>query len=170
MSKSYCGLLLTVFAVVFTGCSQADSGASAGAAPNSAYLMAAEPSGAIGVGEGLKSSDENVVLLGRVGGSAKPFVDGVAAFTIVDPKVPYCAEDEGCPTPWDYCCETHQLKDNSALVKVVDDGGNPVSQDARELLGVKELAMVVVQGKAQRDDQGNLTVLANKVFIKENKR
>jgi hypothetical protein len=36
--------------------------------------------------------------------------------------------------------------------------------DARELLGVKELQTVVVKGKAKRDEQGNLTVLASGVY------
>jgi hypothetical protein len=32
---------------------------------------------------------------------------------------------------------------------------------------VKELSTVVIKGKAQRDDAGNLTVLANGVFVKK---
>ena len=44
--------------------------------------------------------------------------------------------------------------------------GKPVATDARELLGVKELDTLVVQGKAQRDDSGNLTILASKVFVR----
>ena len=39
--------------------------------------------------------------------------------------------------------------------------------DARELLNVKELATVVVLGKAQRDDDGNLTILATGVHVRQ---
>ncbi len=39
--------------------------------------------------------------------------------------------------------------------------------DARELLKVTELATVVVKGKAQRDDAGNLTILASGVYVKK---
>ena len=39
--------------------------------------------------------------------------------------------------------------------------------DARELLKVKELSTVVVKGKAQRDDVGNLTVIASGVYVKK---
>ena len=95
----------------------------------------------------------------------------MAAFTIVDLAIPPCGadgEDDDCPTPWDYCCKTDQLKDNSALVKIVGPDGKTVSKDARELLGVKELSKVVVQGKAQQDEQGNLTVMAEKVYIVKN--
>ena len=105
--------------------------------------------------------------MGLIGGSSEPFVKGLAAFTIVDPKVPYCAAEEGCPTPWDYCCETDAVKQNIATVKIVDVSGKPVTQDAREFLNVKELSTVVVKGKAKRDDLGNLTVAASKIFVKK---
>ena len=39
--------------------------------------------------------------------------------------------------------------------------------DAKRLLDVKELSTVVIQGKAQRDEAGNLTVLARGVFVKK---
>ncbi len=52
-------------------------------------------------------------------------------------------------------------------MKVVDDTGNPVGEDAREMLGVKELSTVVVKGKALRDEQGNLTIAASEVFVKK---
>ena len=39
--------------------------------------------------------------------------------------------------------------------------------DARELLNVKEMSTVVVKGKAQRDEAGNLTILASGVYVKK---
>ncbi len=135
---------------------------------SSPYLTASEPVDAMPVGEARAKSEngQEVTLVGRIGGSSKPFVEGLAAFTIVDPKVPHCAKEEGCPTPWDYCCETDAVKENIATVKIVDEAGKPVTKGARELLNVKELSMVVVKGTAKRDDQGNLTVAANQVFVK----
>jgi hypothetical protein len=136
-----------------------------------AYLVNEEPAGAVGVADARESKEAatEITVVGRIGGSAKPFVDGAAAFTIVDPKVPHCSDEEGCPTPWDYCCQTAELPTSTALIKVVDPQGQLVTQDARKLLGVKELAMVVVRGKAERDAEGNLTVLADHVFVKEPK-
>ena len=136
---------------------------------DSRYVVQTEPEGAVAVGDARQSVEDEqmITLVGTIGGSSEPFVDGIAAFTIVDPKVPYCAPDEGCPTPWDYCCTQDQVKDNIATVKVVDDGGNPVVEDARGLLGVKELSTVVVKGKAKRDEQGNLTIAASKVFVRK---
>ena len=52
------------------------------------------------------------------------------------------------------------------MVKVVDENGSLVKADARELLKVKELTTVVVTGEAQRDDAGNLTLLASGVYVK----
>ena len=142
-----------------------------GGSGSSQYLADVEPEGALPVGEARKSvmDAQAVTLIGVIGGSSKPFVDGLAAFTIVDAKVPFCLADEGCPTPWDYCCTQDQVKGNIATVKIVDDAGKPVAADARKILHVKELSTVVVQGTARRDDQGNLTVAASKVFVRPSK-
>src|SRR5262245_59466740 len=72
------------------------------------YFLASEPTGAKGVQElkqQVKDGDE-VVVVGRIGGSVKPFT-GRAAFTIVDVSFKPCNEIEGdnCSTPWDYCCD-----------------------------------------------------------------
>lgn len=138
------------------------------AAAKAKYQATTEPEGAMPVGEAREKSEDGqqITLVGIIGGSTEPFVDGLAAFTIVDPKVPYCPPEEGCATPWDYCCTQDQVKVNIATVKIVDDAGKSILHDAREFLTVKELSTVVVTGKAKRDDQGNLTVAANQVFVR----
>lgn len=153
------------------GCSSEDSqgdGAAGSAPTGTQYLVSAQPANSIPVGKGCEEAKEGdeVAFLGRIGGSTEPFVDGLAAFTIVDPKVKFCPPEENCPTPWDYCCTQNEVRKNSAMVTIVDDQGKPVNEDARGLLGVKELALVVVQGIAKRDDAGNLSVNATRVFIK----
>jgi hypothetical protein len=50
-------------------------------------------------------------------------------------------------------------------VQIVDDNGKPVMADARKLLHVKELTTVTVQGKAKRDQQGNLVIHVTKLFV-----
>ena len=52
------------------------------------------------------------------------------------------------------------------MVKVVDENGQLVKAGAKALLHVMELSTVVVSGKAQRDDAGNLTVLATGVYVR----
>ena len=151
------------------GCNGSGGTTTATTSAMSPYVAKTEPAGAIPVGDARQTAktDDEIVLVGHIGGSAKPFVDGMAAFTIVDPKVAYCAPAEGCPTPWDYCCEQNEVKQNIAVVKVVDAKGKTIAQDAKKLLGVKELSLVVAQGIAQCDEQGNLTLLATHVYLRD---
>ena len=58
----------------------------------------------------------------------------------------------------------------TVLVMFVDEEGKIVKQDARELFGVKELDTLTIVGKAKRDKAGNVTVMASKVFVPEEKR
>ncbi len=151
------------------GCSTSNTTTTSAPSAGADYVLTAEPAGALPVGEARKQvkHDDEVTLVGLIGGSSEPFVDGMAAFTIVDLKVPYCAASEGCPTPWDYCCQTDAVKDNIATVKVVDVSGETILSDARKLLNVKELAKVTVQGTAKRDEQGNLAIHATKLFVEK---
>jgi len=177
MLKAALGIAATVtVSLSMIGCGDGSStntsnagGDSTSTQPEAMYVVTDEPEDALPVGDARKSikDKDEVILEGRIGGSTKPFVDGIAAFTIVDKKVPYCSKDEGCPTPWDYCCETNAVKENIATVKLVDADGKPVMKDAREVLGVKELSTVVVKGIAHRDEEGNLTVSTDQVFVKE---
>lgn len=135
------------------------------------YILSEEPTNAadvIQVRKEAKDSDD-VVIVGRIGGSENPWIDGRAAFSIVDGSIKACTDIPGdtCQTPWDYCCETPKLPMGIALVKFVDDDGNLVKADARELLNVKELSTVVVKGKAKRDEAGNLTVLASGIYVQK---
>lgn len=99
--------------LIAAGCSQnATKPKTSGSNPNnefdgSKFLLTSEPTGAadvIKVRESAKDSDE-VVIVGRIGGSADPWVEGRVAFTIVDLSLKSCLEcgSGGCPKPWDYC-------------------------------------------------------------------
>ena len=164
--------ILVGMLTVLVGCNSSDVNQNSNSASSrqvdSKYVASSEPAGAMPVGEARESveNEQAATLVGTIGGSSEPFVDGLVAFTIVDPKVPYCPPEEGCPTPWDYCCTQDQVKTNIATVKVVDDSGSVRSGDARQILGVKELSTVVVEGTAKRDDQGNLTIAATTVFVR----
>ena len=133
-------------------------------------LLTSEPAGAKEVIQARKSAkdDEEVVLVGRIGGSENPWIEGRAAFSIVDNSLKACSDipGDGCDKPWDYCCETDKLPTAMALIKVVDEEGKLINADARKLLNLKELQTVVVKGKAKRDDAGNLTVFASGIFVR----
>ena len=138
----------------------------------SQFLLASEPEGAVDVikNREVASDGDDIVIVGRIGGSANPWIDGWAAFSIVDESLKACSDIEGdnCPKPWDYCCETEKLPNATALVKIVDDQGELIKVDAKGLLNISELSTVVVEGKAKRDDAGNLTVLGSKLYVRKN--
>ena len=47
------------------------------------------------------ANDDDVLIVGRIGGSSNPWIEGRAAFTIVDLSVKSCNDtlDDKCPTP-----------------------------------------------------------------------
>ncbi|MCI0360893.1 MAG: hypothetical protein L0211_20640 [Planctomycetaceae bacterium] len=137
--------------------------------PDPRYALAEEPADAksvIEVRKAAKDGDE-VTITGRIGGDVDPWVKGRAAFLIADHSLVACSEREGdtCPTPWDFCCESG-IAESKATIKIVDEAGETVPTDARTLLNVKELQTVVIRGQAKRDEAGNLTVLAKRVYVK----
>jgi hypothetical protein len=169
---------ILALAVFMTGCSGKDKTAepAGDSGDKEKYLLTEEPAGAKGVIEARKKTTkdgEEVVVVGRIGGNVKPWVEGRAAFWIVDGVFKPCNEkdDDKCPTPWDYCCDAPEdLRKGMATIKIVDDKGQTVAVDARKLLGVKELDTVVVKGKAKRDEEGNLTVLASGLFVRPGRK
>jgi len=161
-----------LLALLLAGCGATQAGSSAGdsSADGSKYLLSAEPPAAQHVKALLESAQDGdeVTVVGRIGGEQNPWIDGLAAFRIADLSLTPCNAIEGdnCPVPWDYCCEP-DLPANRTLVKIVDEGGNVVADGAKQLLNVEELQTVVVQGKARRDDNGNVSVLATGVYVRE---
>ena len=155
-----------------TGCDPSAETAvpAANAVDGTQYLLPAEPADSQDVIATRTSSRDQdpVVVVGRIGGSANPWVKGRAAFSIVDSSLKACSDIPGdkCRAPWDYCCETDKLVEATALVKIVDQQGQLLRTDARQLLDLAELQTVVVRGTAERDDAGNLTILASGVFVR----
>ena len=134
------------------------------------FVLADEPDGAIGViaaRESAKNGDP-VVVVGRIGGAANPWIDGRAAFMLLDASMlvvadgTESAEGEIC---MDDCCATDRAA-STTLVKFVDESGGVVPADARQLFGVTANDMVVVRGKAKKDDNGNFVVLAEGLHVR----
>src|SRR5262245_35599836 len=109
MLKSVALPTIALSLALLSGCSQSNPpDAKVTAADGAKYLLAEEPAGARPVQElrqAAKDGDE-VVIVGRIGGSKEPWIEGRAGFLIVDPSFTPCNEKAGedCPTPWDYCC------------------------------------------------------------------
>lgn len=171
--------LLALF--LLTGCgdatttetTQSETDSPAVQVDGSKFVLTAEPESAgdvIAVREESKDGDD-IVIVGRIGGSPFPWIKDRAAFTIADRSLKPCNEIPGdtCELPWDYCCQTDLLPTGTALVKFNDEDGKLIGAGAKELFKLKELDTVVIAGKAKRDDAGNLTVLASGMFVRDGK-
>ena len=118
--------------------------------------------------KGSAKEGAEVTFRGRVGGRAEPFVDGRAAFQVVDLAVKSCKEIPGdtCETPWDYCCEPDVTK-SSATVQVVDADGKPLKVGLKGVGGLQPLAEVTVNGKLGKTQEGApLVVNATGIHVK----
>ncbi len=134
------------------------------------FVLAEEPESAVDViqvRDEAKDGDE-IVIVGRIGGSSDPWIAGLAAFSIVDRSATPCNEIPGdkCEVPWDYCCEADLAK-KTTLVKFLGDDERPLAAGAKNLFDIKELDTVVIKGKAKRDEAGDLTVLASGMFVRK---
>lgn len=123
------------------------------------------PEGAVDVFD-LREGDLNgkeVVVRGTV----QEFVDGFAAFVLVEDTLLSCNEIPGdeCETPWDYCCaDPDELTRGSAFVEF-HDGDSPGSWAVEGFHGIAQLSEVVVTGTLQVDDANNLSVQASSIRL-----
>ena len=172
--------LLALTLLLFVGCSESATTESAPEASGTAattsvdgsmFIADAEPAAAVDViTTRVDSKDgDDVVVVGRIGGDVNPWVDGMAVFRLVDESLRPCNEMPGdkCPVPWDYCCETDKLPTGMVLVKFNGEDGRPLAAGAKELFNVKELDTVVIEGKVKKDEAGNVTVLASRMFVRK---
>jgi hypothetical protein len=134
------------------------------------YLLSEEPDDAIGVIEARESAADGapITVVGRIGGTTKPWVNGRAAFTLLDASMVLVAEGtdsgEGEVCTGD-CCAAERAH-ATMLVKILDETGRVLEVDSRRLLGLAENDMVVVCGKAAKDKSGNVVLIADAVFIR----
>ena len=141
MHRIVSGLVVAGLALGLAGCSEE---AGAPEATGASWLLASEPEGAVGVVEAKASAAEGdrVVVRGRIGGRAEALYLGSAVFTILDLGVAHCGEnpEDGCATPWDYCCETpDSIAANGATVQVA-------GVESGSLGGLSPLDEVVIVG------------------------
>jgi hypothetical protein len=148
-----------------------------GAATTAAELPATlfvtdEPAEAVAISAAKRSAEvgDTVVVRGRIGGSRAPFVEGRAVFTLADTSMMACSDrsGDGCPTPWDYCCEPREdLVANTLTVQIVDDAGQPLRRSLQNVAGLKPLAEVVVQGRVlQKEGATVMVVGADALYVK----
>lgn len=134
-------------------------------------LLDAAPEGAVTVASLKKTAKEGdeVVMRVTVGGRVNPIVGKRAVMTVVDSDLhnQCLSPDDGCETPWDYCCAAQEdLNENLATVQLVDADGRPLEIDLPSVSKVKPLTTLVVKGKVgPRPDENTLIVNADGLFI-----
>lgn len=137
------------------------------------YMLAEEPDHAVGVIDARQSASDGAPLtvVGRIGGTSSPWVDGRAAFTLLDASLVLVAEgtDAGDAEDSQICtgdCCAAERAHATMLVKILGDNGRVLEVDSRDLLGIAESDMVVVVGTAKKDKNGNVTLVADAVFVR----
>ncbi len=135
----------------------------------SSFLLEQEPAGAVSVIEARDylENQDRIVLVGRISaGDIDPWEVGRAAFFVSDHNAiehDHGDGHENCP----FCKGAKSVTDSLAIIQFVDDDGSVVPTDARELLGVKQDQLIVVSGRGEVDDLGNVVITADGIHLKE---
>lgn len=111
-----------------------------------------------------------VTFEARIGGRVEPFTEGAAVFLVADVAIPTCTElhGDGCPSPWDYCCEPKEnLMKNMATVQVVDDNGAPLKLNLKGTGGLEPMARIVVVGKVRQVEDAVFVVDSSQIYVEK---
>lgn len=156
--------LVTCLVLVTLACGQKEA-AKPPAVAAVDLTLAADPPAALAVKEAKeKGPGEEVVVQGRV----KEIVKGFATFNLIDTSLPYCGQVPGSmtdATPWDYCCETPDVRAAATLTVEVRGPDGKVLAGAMPALRLLDL--VAVKGRIEKDEHGNVTVVATGWFRRE---
>ena len=125
-----------------------------------------EPVGGVDVLQAKTSaSTGEQVVFGRV----SDVVPGFAAWKLTSTSLEYCGEsmpEDGCRTPWDYCClDADAVREQTLLVQLRDDDGAPIAGSLAP--DVRPLDLVAVRGTTETDEHGNVTLVASGWFRRD---
>lgn len=154
-------LVLLAAALPLAACSQDNAGAPAAAT----WRLASMPEGPVGVRHAKDHAAEGdtVAVRGIIGGRKDAIGADSAVFIMMDPDLENSclADDDHCPTPWDYCCTpSGDIQANSATVQLVGEDGKPLAINLATQ-GIRPLDEVVVVGTvAARPSPQVLTIRA----------
>jgi len=112
-----------------------------------------------------RAADGEVV---EVAGVASEFVEGLAAFTLVDAGLPDCraeGPDSACKTPWDYCCTDPRELAAASVTVELHEGDHVLRGDLLGAGGLDHLVHVAVRGTAHRDPAGNVVIVASGLHV-----
>jgi hypothetical protein len=131
----------------------------------SRFVLGADPGDALSVRAAKeKGPGEEVIVVGRISNIVK----GVVAYNLVDEELDYCGKGsaaDSCKTPWDYCCV--DAGERAAATLSVEARGTDGKILTGALPGLRLLDLVAVKGKVEKDEHGNVTVVATGWFPRE---
>lgn len=169
------GSIAVVLSVVAIGCKDTGSGADKPATQPLAslppgFILSEQPADALDVATAKQklAAGDQIVVQGRIGGRVEPFVAERAIFQLVDTSIPTCIDKhgDGCPTPWDYCCEPKdQVAAKSLTVQVVDGEGKPLRTSIKGTGGLDPMANVVIRGKVDQKDEHSMVIRADGIYV-----
>jgi len=82
-----------------------------------------------------------------------------ASTCIVTDGEPTTPPEDGCTTPWDYCCEDSGTRaEHTLLLEFHGEGETPVAVNS--LPGLRLLDLVVAKGRLTHDEHGNVSLVA----------
>lgn len=164
-----------VFALVSCGDkTEVSTGETSATSSIESFIVSTAPTSAISITEARQSVEigKEITLKGKVMGRMDPFVEGRALVTLGDStKITSCdlRSGDGCPTPWDVCCDDHDVITASiATIQVTDSDGKPLKEGLKGVKGIKELSNLVVTGTiAEGSNADNFLVNATSIFVAE---
>jgi hypothetical protein len=158
-------LAISVCFVLLPGCTQPSQISAAG----QRFVLADEPAGAQGILDYRESKSEagDVSLIGRVGLETLKWSSQSAMFVITDPSEAldpgqHVCNDENCP----FCKAKAAGHPSRAIVMLIGDNGQVPAIAAKKLLPLEEGQTVVVSGRAEINEQGDLVVHAKGLYVR----
>lgn len=175
MSMTKLIYLVVLGGLLAAGCDTTESVTSSGRLPagGGKYILTTEPANPKTPTEVKESVTEPtlVAITGRIdAGDVDPFQNGVASFLIS--QLPEGDHAEGDPDHVDNCpfCKRKLKNAPKAVVRILDDSGEVMTVDARQLLGVAKGDVVVVRGSATYLEPVNtVQINAEGIFVRKNK-
>ena len=157
-----------LLSLLLTGCSTEDPALTAA---RSQFLSQTPPAGEQpipnahkGLSDGSLKPDSTITVRARINaGDFPPFADGLAAFVVTD-ATGHDGDESHNPHECPFCKREIELQ--MARVQFTDAAGQVLKTDARQLFGLKEFDLIVVQGTARFDADKSLIITARKMFIK----
>ena len=163
-----CCLLLLSLVLVLPGCSSEDPAITAA---RTQFLLQAAPAGEQPIpsthkalADGSLQPNATITVRARINaGDFPPFAEGLAAFVVTD-ATGHDGDETHNPHECPFCKREIELQ--MARVQFTDTAGTVIKTDARQLFGLKEFDLIVVEGTAKFDADKSLVITAQKLFIK----